>query len=277
MAAAGITSAFLLRPPPEMGSAHVFRGWIPDNFAWTFGNAFFPDAPEKLAFVLGIAVIVIAAIAIGKRIAAQVFLWSSLVFLAVLYTTVWAAGLRHAGLITITVVGALWLADAGSNKLFTIALAISFAYATFVAIGYWHRDVVAPFSGAEEMANFITGNKLQRFPIAAHRPAECEPLLPYLGTQFYYAGMVDYGSYMLWDRAFNAAQHSPYGTAVAQAQQQFQGEPWLLVVNEPMKRAEEAGFRLLYNTRRMPFEHTDERYWLYAPLDWSGPPLPEIR
>lgn len=281
----GLLSAYLLRPPKEMGESHVLRGFSPSNLIWTFGNAVFPDIPLYVAFALAIAVIVIVTLSIGRRLVPQFFLWSSLVFLALLYTFVWAAGLRHAGLITMAIIGALWLADSYPappsterwRTAVTVTLSIAFVYSAIVAFGYWHREVIAPFSSAKEMADYITANHLQRYPIAAHPPPNCESLLPYIGGRFYYPALFDYGSYMFWDRAYNTAIFTPYGTAVAQAQQEFQGEPWLLLVNEPMKRAEEAGFRLLYATRETPFEHRDERYWLYAPGDWSGLPLPETR
>ena len=286
MLVGGVLSVIQLLPPADAPMSHIVRGKQWESIPWALGNAFFPgiSANKWVSFSLAAVVLLLITIAIGRRIVPQIFLWFSLLSLATIYVFVWVAGYRHAGLMLISVIAAMWLASmygppAGAwEKAARAALGISLLYCVAVSVRYWHLDVTMPFSGAKEMAEFLLRNKLDRYDLAAHRPPESESILPYLpGKRFYYPGMHQFGTYMTWDREYNFASQITYGSAVSAAEQELLGRQWLLIVNTEMKSPEEAGFRLLYTNLRPPFEKKDERYWLYAPLDWPGEPLPELR
>lgn len=279
MLAAGSLSAWMLRAPED---AHRVRVFTPEGVRWALANAFFPDVPGIWALVLSIVILLVVSVAIGRRPGPQLFFWGSLILLGIVYTFVWVAGLRHSGLLLILTMASLWMSrsegeiSSGAWRTAALgALGVALAYSTLLATQYWQRDLREPFTGAKEMADFIRSNDLQKYEIAAHLPTPSEALLPYLGTRFYYPGLSDHGSYMLWNRRYYLAHQVSYGEAVSNAAQRFPGEPWLLLVNEEMRSPERSGFRLLYANRILPFEHRDERYWLYAPLDWRGSPLPE--
>jgi len=230
--------------------------------------------------VMGLLAVV--AVAIGRRWRVQIFLWGSLLALTLIYALVWIDGYRHSGLILLTVIAALWMAHAyeGSTKWMaraTILVGLSLLYCDLVALRYWTLDVNQPFTGAKEMATFIKANHLDRYEIAAHRPPMLEPILPYLpGKRFYYPGLQQDGSFMPWDSYYNSSIRMPYGMAAAEARNRF-GRTWLLLVNTRMRDPEKYGFHLIFTNVQPPFAKMDERYWLYAPLDWGGPPLPEVR
>jgi hypothetical protein len=279
----GVLALVQLWPPENAPDTHYVRGFNLSGTMWAFGNAFFPGLGLWGPFAGAVVIMGVTAIAMGKRLVPQVFFWAMVVALAVIYTYVWVAGYRHAGLVLLVVLAALWLAalyDADPRWLRRahVLVALSLAYCCVVAYKYWGFDTKRPFSGGEEMGQFIRANGLDRYEIAAHKMPEAEAVLPYLpGKRFYYPGIHDDGSYLLWDATFNVAIGTPYALAVADAQQRFLGKPWLLLVNTKMDNPEQYGFRLLYTNLSVPFEHPEERYWLYAPLDWRGEPLPEVK
>ena len=57
---------------------------------------------------------------------------------------------------------------------------------------------------------------------------------------------------------------APPAEAVIRARIHFGDQPYLLLLNKPMKNAEQFGYRLLYSNLDKPFEKDDEMYWLYA-------------
>ncbi|MBV9188187.1 MAG: hypothetical protein JO093_21440, partial [Acidobacteria bacterium] len=114
--------------------------------------------------------------------------------------------------------------------------------------------------------SFIQSQSLEAVPIAAHNLTQAEAVLPWLpSTKFWYAGLGEYGTYMKWDTAFERALNVTYPEAERRSIEQFRGREWLLLFNVEMPDPAAHGFRLLHVTPE-PFEKTDERYWLYAPL-----------
>ncbi|HVR38148.1 MAG TPA: hypothetical protein VMU84_03575 [Thermoanaerobaculia bacterium] len=282
MMAAGLITTWELWPPADAPKGHIWRAVDPESAAWAFGNAFLPGAGLWLPFALAVVALAVIAYAIGRRWAVQFFLWGSLISLTLIYALVWVSGYRHSGLMLLTVIAALWMATAYDIdpvwlKRATAVLALSFLYCIVLAVRYWNLEITRPFSGAREMAAFIAANHLDHYEIAAHPPPQLEPILPYLpGKHFYYPGLLMDASYMPWDSYYNSAIRMPYGVAAGEARNRF-GRTWLLLVNTQMKNPEQYGFRLIYTNLAVPFEKDDERYWLYAPLDWGGAPLPELR
>ncbi|HEX8171229.1 MAG TPA: hypothetical protein VF824_11870 [Thermoanaerobaculia bacterium] len=283
MVIGGALSAWQLRPPPELGGKHIIRAVNLVGIPWSVGNAFLPNVPFAAGSLFGFALLLAVTVALGRRVVPQLFLWSSLLFLFFIYGFVWVAGLRHAGMIMIVAVVALWLAshdDAPPSRARPIAeamLAVALVVSIGVALQYWWRDTFEPFSASRQTAEFIKRNHLDRYEIAAHEHTAAEAVLPYLdGKRFYYPGMHDYGTYMLWDARYDKAVRTLHAEALRDALQRFQGTAWLLLVNARMDGAERFGFRQIFQSDA-PFDKADERYWIYAPLDWPAEPLGEPR
>lgn len=224
-------------------------------------GAFFPRLPIPVGAVGSLLVLAAVSYAIGRDRVAQIFLWTSTLVLLAIFTFVWIGGIRHAAMIAIVAVAALWLARASDVRILTVL-------AWSVAFGLWSMqlDVRRPFSGAKEMAQRIRARGLDRHEIAAHPPPHAEALLPYLpGKQFYYVAMGTHGTYMLWDDAYNRALATPNDEAARMAREQMRGRDWLLLLNAELPDAGARGYRLLRTNAEAPFRYRDEHYWLYAP------------
>lgn len=266
MLVGGMLAFVQVAPPADAPEGHVLRGASASRAAAAIGSAFSPRFAGGAASVIGLLVIACAAFAIGKRVAPQLFLWGSLALLSILYAFVWMGGVRHGGPVLLVVVGALWMArleaPLRAERAVLLLLALSLAIGCASALRMSLDDLREPYSGAKEMAAYLTRTGLARHEIAAHRPPHGAAVLPYLeGKQFYYAGMQQYGSYMLWNARYNRAYGMYDHQAAELAKQHFGARPFLLLLTRPLGRRG-AGYRLLYTTA-MPFGHFDEQYFLY--------------
>jgi hypothetical protein len=253
--------------PAREGARHIFN---PMAVPWTLSNAFAPTFPLVVGCAIAVAVLVVVTFAIRRSRTAIVILWATMLALLALYSFVWLGGFRHAGFLLIVTLVAVWLGagevDARYRPAAALLLNGALLLSVSVAARYWIDDVREPFSGAYDMASFIHDRHLDRVPIAAHNLTQCEALLPYLpSTRFWYAGLGQYGTYLKWDAAQERALNVIYPEAEQRSIAQFRGRPWLLLLNVEMPDPAAHGFRLLHVTAE-PFEKTDERYWLYAPI-----------
>jgi hypothetical protein len=268
IAAIGAIAAWWqVRTPPDPareGARHLFNAAA---IPWTLSNAFMPTLPIIAGCALAAAVLTVVTLTIRQSRTGVIVLWGTVAGLLALYSFVWLGGLRHAGFVLVIVLVAIWIADhvdirfaAAAALLLNGALLLSVC----VAAEYWIKDAREPFSGAKEMATFIRAEAPT--DIAAHNLTQCEALLPYLpNTRFWYAGRGTYGTYLKWDAAQERALEMPYPVAEERARREFAGRKWLLLFNVEMPEPAAHGFRLLHVTAE-PFAKTDERYWLYAPL-----------
>ncbi|HEX8171228.1 MAG TPA: hypothetical protein VF824_11865 [Thermoanaerobaculia bacterium] len=263
MMIAGAVAAWMVRTPADAGGVMGYTHKI--SAVWAFGNAFLPDTPFMFFVPFAVAMLAAVAYTIGRRWMVQAFLWANLLFLFAVYAFVWMGGLRHAGLVLLVVMFALWIAERPLHAAAEALLAIALLVSTFVAAGYWWNETTQPFSSAKQMAGYLREHHLETMPIAAHRLTAAEAVLPFLPKRtFYYPGMHADGSYMLWNRQYNTGVLMDHRSALADAVQHFAGRRWLLLVDTPIASPEQYGFRLLYKTD-YPFEKQDEHYFLYDP------------
>jgi len=260
-----------VRTPPDPareGARHAFNAMA---IPWTLGNAFAPTLPLAAGCATGVLVLIVTTLAIRRSRSALIMLWVTIASLLALYSFVWLGGFRHAGFLLVIALVGLWFGARDIDLRYSSAAALllngALLLSLCVAARYWIDDTRFAFSGAKEMAGFIRDHHLDSAEIAAHNLTQCEALLPYLPkTRFWYAGLGDYGTYLMWDAAQERALEMPYPVAEESAKRHFAGRDWLLLFNVEIPNAEAHGFRLLYTNRGTIFEKTDERYWLYAPL-----------
>jgi hypothetical protein len=270
IAVGALVAWWQVRTPPDPareGARHAFNAIA---IPWTLGNAFAPTLPLAAGCAVGIVVLAVVTLAIRRSRSALIVLWMTIAALLTLYSYVWLGGLRHAGFLLVITLVALWLGARDADLRFASAAALllngALLISVCVAARYWIDDTRDAFSGAKEMATFISDHHLESAEIAAHNLTQCEALLPYLShTRFWYAGLGEYGTYLKWDAAQERALEMPYPAAEERAKRQFAGREWLLLFNVEIPDAEKHGFRLLYTNQQAIFEKTDERYWLYAP------------
>jgi hypothetical protein len=270
MAAAAVLAYLQVRTPPDPARQAVMRVFNRDAFAWCVSNAFLPTLPVWIGFFFGMALLLLVTMAIRRSREAVLFLWMPLAGLAIIYSYVWLGGLRHAGFFLLLTLVSIWIGaetiDIRWAKPAALMLNLALVISTGVAVRYAILDIERPFTGAADMASFIRHQHLETIPIAAHNLTQAEAILPMLpGTKFWYAGLGEYGSYMKWDSALERALNVTYPEAERRSIEHFRGGEWLLLFNVEMPDPAAHGFRLLHVTPE-PFEKTDERYWLYAPL-----------
>jgi hypothetical protein len=266
MALAAFASWWQVRTPPDPARHAQMHPMNPAVLQWSIGGAFLPEVPPWVSIWIGAAVLVAVTYALRRSHEALVMLWLPVIALAALYSFIWIGGLRHAGFFLVAAILAIWLGG-GLPRPAVILFNLTLGVSCLIAARSWLVDYRFNFSGAKEMARFIRSQGLHQLPIAAHNLTQCEAVLPYLPkSRFWYAGLGEWGTFLKWDAAYERALDVRYSVAEARAREQFGGKPWLLLFNVEMPDPAAHGFRLLYSTRQVVFEKTDERYWLYAPL-----------
>ncbi len=276
MLAGALAAWAQLRTAPDAAYPHIVRQ-IQWDAPWrAVASAFLPGIPLIAGGIGAVLLLVLLAAALRRHGDALLFLGLSLVALNALFVFVWFGGYRHAGLLLLCAIVALWMAgDVRDGALataaaiaFNTALVVSAIFATRMAVA----DVRMAFSGGMEMGRFIHDNRLDRYEIAAHNIQESEAVLPWIPDKpLWYAALGRYGTYMEWNREEEIGRQMPYALAVRRAVVHFapRGAPWLMLLNAPIANPASDGFRLIHETRPLVFRHREERYWLYV---WTGPP-----
>jgi len=279
MVAAAVLAYLQVRTPPDPARQAVMRVFNRDAFGWCVSNAFLPTLPVATGFVFGMALLLVVTLALRRSREAVLFLWMPLAGLSILYSYVWLGGLRHAGFFLLLMLVAIWIGteriDVRWARPAAIMLNLALLISTGIAVRYAILDIEHPFTGAADMASFIRKQHLEKVPIAAHNLTQAEAILPMLpGTKFWYAGLGEDGTYMKWDSAMERALNVTYPEAERRSIEHFRGREWLLLFNVEMPDPAAHGFRLLHVTPE-PFEKTDERFWLYAPMIANSAALPK--
>lgn len=298
LAAAGGALAFVqLLPPPYAHPPNQSAHW--PVFGDAISQAFFPGIPAYLGaffrYARGRAPLAYAGyygircaggfifLSIlfgirGRRAVAAVLVLS---WAAILYVCVfkWYGGERHAGLLFVLVIAAAWASrwpwpgregtsSPGSRKMARVGLTVSLGVSFASGLIWSCRDVRWDYSGAKAAATFIRDNGLTQVPIAAVPGPHTEPLLPYLpGTRFWYVGRQEFGTYIQWDRQWNADYALKEDEILRRVAQQFPSGPHLLLIaSKPLQHPEAAGYKLLFHNTRYIFDANsqDEHYYLYS-------------
>ncbi|HSP13954.1 MAG TPA: hypothetical protein VLV78_04295 [Thermoanaerobaculia bacterium] len=258
-----------LRTATDTAFPHVVRVIRPMAMYEALASAFFPGIPMTIGIAGAVVLLALLAATLRRRTDALLLLGLSTGLLGILYVLVWFGGYRHAGLLFVCAILALWVAgeipperlSATTAAFFHLALIVSVVFSLRMAAA----DVKMAFSGAREMGTFIQTNHLDRFEIAAHDIHPAEAVLPWVpNKQLWYAAIGRYGTYMRWNAEEEIGHRAPYPVAIARAVQHFapQGRPWLLLLNAPLRDPEASGFRLIHRTGGV-YRHLDECYWLY--------------
>ena len=259
--------------PPNVISP-PYRG----AFVEATAGAFFPGFASSLATLAACVVLALIVLLVRRSAAALWLALLSFAGLAFIFTFLWIAGYRHYGLVLMTSMAALWLAtttSAEASRLSTVvAIALNLALASSIAltIRFASADLTRNFSGSREMALFIEQHHPRDGELAAHPPAHCEAVLPYLSRRsLYYPALGESGSYLKWDRALRVAQSTRAAVAAERAAEHYGTRPWLFLSAQSLAAPETYGLKLLYATREPLMEPrdaqqqpNDERYWLYG-------------
>ncbi|MDQ3281173.1 MAG: hypothetical protein M3Q69_07150, partial [Acidobacteriota bacterium] len=254
---------------PRAGRQQVFNIVSIDTLWYALASMFFPDA--RISDAVGPAIIVLAFITYGisRRALPAVFLWTTLAALMLVFVFIWMGGLRHAGLLLVVTLAAVWIADAYGayrrERLLMAALAVSLVYSIWTAADAWIDETRYAFSGSREVAGFMRRNHLDRMQLVAHGMFWNAPLVYLPGVQVWYPVAGRYGTYSRWERAEYTQSLVPVEDALARVPSQLHGKPWLLIANRELPQPLRSHFRLLFETHASIWRMRDERYWLYVP------------
>ncbi len=250
---------------PRAGGQVVAR--TPDfgTLSYLLGSAFFPDR-QLPALIPAAIVFALIAIGVSRRAVPLSFLLLTVGAMLAVFLYVWMGGTRHAGILFLLAVTALWIAHAyGSLRLqkgVMTAFAFSLAWSAVTASGFWLDDLRFPFSGGRWMAAYIQRAGLEQAQFGGGQSLWNSPLVDLPETRIWFPERRDWGTFATWalhDKALTEEQ------AVRRTQDHFRGQRWYLLTNRPVPRSMQPEFRLM---ARSPLQWgpADERYYLYEPV-----------
>lgn len=263
MLAGGLLSAAQVWP--RAGGQVVERSADFATFRYAIAEAFFPDMRLPL-FWPAVLLFVLIAFAVSRRAVPLAFLVLSAAAMLALFLFVWMEGPRHAGLIFLLSIAALWIADAYGGlrlrKVVMTALGVSLLWSAVTAYDYWSEELRFPFSGGRWMAAYLREHGLETAQIGAGMSLLNTPLVDLPRTRFWYPERREWGTYATWahlDRSMTDEK------AIRITRDHFRGQRWYLLSNREVPATLQGEFRLL---ARSPLQwgHVDERYWLYEPV-----------
>lgn len=275
MLAGGLAAWWQLRTPSDSPHPSLIRMLVPSNAKDAIANAFLTGFGRSPAFPAALVLLAVIFVAVARTPLVALFFAGTTLALTFLYVFVWFGGVRHAGLVLMVSVAALWMAREAFRPWRQVAVAgltIAFLWSAWFSRNLIRTDLREPYSDSREMADFIHARHLESFDYAVHQIAAGESVIAYLPqTMFWAPALGQRTSYLHFDRSYESSFQMPSETAVELAKAHFAGrEPaekrWLLLLNAPLGDPAREGMELLYATRGSSFGISDEKYWLYAPI-----------
>jgi hypothetical protein len=250
---------------PRAGGQVVSRSPDFGTLSYLIGSAFFPDRqlPELIPAAI---VFVLIAIGVSRRAVPLSFLLLTVGAMLAVFLYVWTGGTRHAGILFLLSVAALWIAHAYGDlrlqRVVMIAFAISLAWSAVTVSRFWLDDLRFPFSGGRWMAGYIRRAGLETAQIGAGQSLWNSPLVDLPKTRIWFPESRDWGTFATWafhDKTLTEEQ------AIRRTQDHFRGQRWYLLTNRPVPPSMQAEFELM---ARSPLQWgpADERYYLYEPV-----------
>jgi hypothetical protein len=284
MFAGAMVTLWQLWPRLDAAYPHVVREYRPKAIFWAVTGMYLPDqfyddwwitvfVPQWTAtlwLVLSLGLLTFLLITLRKHRDALALLLVSSIVLLCLFVAVWYGGVRHAGLLLMLIIAALWVAgplprtqeSAATAWFLNVVLAAS-AFAGGIPMSI--VDIQKPVSMGRAMAEELIVHNFDQRPIACDPLYACESILPYLGTKkFFYPAVSRDGTYMTWDRSEWKATDDGMRAMFGRIRARFGNERWLLILNEPLSHPGQWGVHLQF-TADGPARFLDEHYWLYAP------------
>ena len=266
MVAGGLVAAAHLWPPAGGQDVNAFASV---NTVWyALVNTFFPDGRIEMFLIPAFIVLGIVTWGISRSVVSLVFLYLSGAAMMAVYVFVWMGGIRHAGLLLVLVVVAVWIADAYGpyrrERLLMAALAVSFAYSIVPAARAWVLETRYAFSGSREVATFLIDSGLTSDATLVAQTAFWSSALVYLpGNPVCDPIVGRCRTYSLWRQEEFASV--PREVFLEKAEERFAGQRWVYITHSEIPEAKRADFRLLFNTKQEIWEKRAERYFVYAP------------
>ena len=261
---------------PREGRQQVYQHvLIADTIAYALASAFFPDGRINDFVWPAMLVLALVTYGISRRALPVLFLWIAGTILMLIYIFIWMGGIRHAGVLLLLVVAAVWIADAygpyRNERMMFAGLAVAFAFSIVPAWRAWVSETKYAFSGSREVARFIQKNGLDRDILVSYKMFWTAPLAYLPQAKIWYPAARRFETYTLWERQDYLRSKMPIETVIAEARQQLRGRRWVLIMNREIPKVEEQRFRLLFQTQMPIWRVQQERYWIYEPVERPKP------
>ena len=279
---AGALAAVQLWPPRDAQLAGGPLIKYPEFFLDTLTRAFFipfgSDLTNFLWLILNLVLLLAAIFHLARTpfILATFFLGLAALFY--IFICKWCVPARHAGVIFLWLLFALWISQAEItrmmstddedqrmfNLLFPLLHAALFAACIQTVIA-WDAEIRVQYSHARQAAAVICAKGWDRDPIAA--PFNAEAILPYLRCrEFYNLNLERFASYNPWNAQYNnnaRLMNEQAWQRIDRARAQF---PTIRVIwTWPLPDPQSHNLTLLYKTLGDP-SPTSENFYIYGPI-----------
>jgi hypothetical protein len=255
-------------------------------------NAFYPwhlsfithSQPRLIITSLATAVFFVIILSLHKKPAVLFVMLLSFsgLFYIFVFVYFYPGAIRHHGLIFIIFLFALWISkyyhyshkklphiapDRNLPKISIVIINICLALSLPYSLKMHYLEYKYLFSGSKEMAEFIKRNNLDTYTIVACPSPQASALLPYLpGKHFWYAGIEDYGTFVVYNTKFRDSTNISNSDVISRMEKTFSRQSKiLLLLSRPLNDLESNGFRLLYKVDGV-FGYNLERYYLYKSI-----------
>lgn len=188
---------------------------------------------------------------------------------------------RYAGLNWLILVVASWVSLLGAQrngaatgirgriKLFSGLLLLVTLLNLPESVARWRREVALPYTDARNAAQYLINMNLLGQPIACSRPPQCSAILGYLPgrTNFWYPGIDQWGTHMLWDHAYvNSLKLAPEEALLRAKKFLHDSEghkEFLFISNRTISEPQSLGLTRLWETPRSAWFVKDESFTAY--------------
>jgi len=268
MLAGGLLAVAQLWPRP--GRQEVYTFVSVDTLWYAIASTFFPDGRVDTFVIPAMVVLAIVTFGISRNAVPLLFLYVCGVAMILVYVFVWMGGIRHAGLLLVLVIAAVWIADAYGpyrrERLLMAALAVSLAYSVIPAARSWVLETRDAFSGSREVATFLIDSGLTKNAVLVSHPMFWTSPLVYLpGTPICDPAEGRCRTYSKWLRRDYELSKIPRDRVLEMAEEQFEGQRWVYITHTEIPEPKRANYRLLFRTKVQIWRMWAERYLVYEP------------
>ena len=248
---------------PREGGQKVYQLISIDTLWYTLAAAFFPGFRTETGAVLGLFVLGVITVAISRRMVPPVWLWTTLIAVLAVFVFIWMGGYRHAGIVLMLAITAIWMAEAygplRQERLAMAALFVALALSIVPAWRAWRDETRFLYGGGRLMAQYIRANGLTEASFAGGALMWNSWMLDLPPVRVWLA-RGEYGSFSKWERRDQAASAEE---AIRAAQAHYRGQKWFLMLSRTLPPELASQFRLRYATPPLEWGQRDERYYLY--------------
>lgn len=268
MIAGGLLAAAQLWPRP--GRQHVYTFVSIDTLWYALASTFFPEGRVDTFLIPALIVLAIVTFGISRSFVPLVFLYVCGTAMLLVYIFVWMGGIRHAGLLLLLVISAVWIAEAygpyRQERLLMAALAVSLACSIVPAVRSWVLETRYAFSGSREVADFLIETGLTKDAVLVSHPMFWTAPLVYLpGTPICDPAEGRCRTYSRWLRRDYELSKIPRERVIEMAEEQFAGQRWVYITHTEIPEPRRARYRLLFRTQVQIWRMWGERYLVYEP------------